>query len=397
MKYLSVVLILFSALVVDAYPNGAGACRRGVASVSGEHKTESPVTTGDLSEGQRGFYFDELLVDPDNAPLLASNSTTFISVKTTSQQNLFRGVLIRVQAVGDVTFTFVPKSGDTLVKVATACIAPAYGITYNDSGDKRESGGVLSVAGKGELLIDVTVVDFLEAGFGSKYWFSSYTITVGTSPSDSPTDSPTDLPSGSPRALPSGSPSAFPSNIPTDSPSDRPVDSPSNSPTDSPTDSPKGLPTNVTITLFEDDFEGGLGNFRIPSVRAFENTQSNFVRSGLISAGFKKRGRGASIQSVKSVAIKRYTDVTISFWFLWKGKNLGAFTVLVREAGGSKYSTLMKITQNGEFEQPRVWHYFSAAVPGNSSKMLFRIRYDGGRKLSDNLFVDDLTITGLSA
>jgi len=218
-------------------------------------------------------------------------------------------------------------------------------------------------------------------------------------PTNNPTDAPTDNPTEAPTNNPTNNPTDTPTNNPTDAPTNNPTDAPTKNPTDAPTDNPTDAPTDSPIkdavTIFQDGFDGGLNNFIQHDDRVFVNTNSKFFRSPDNKCiGFRQGGARVSITSKQAVALLSYTNVELSFWFLWKGNVLGSFTILVQEAGEKRFSIWKRVYQKDTFKDQRVWYYYATPLPANSKNLKFRIRYDGGKKLRDNMFVDDVKIAG---
>jgi hypothetical protein len=146
MKFSSILLIIcclkISCNSIYAFPQAAGNCTHGRASVGGAHLNNPRIFSGTLSEGGIDVMIDHagLILDPNVAHTL--DVGVAYSIQVASKFYPFKGILIRVEGSDetiDASSAILPD--DITTKDAMLCKFPASGIDHIDSTEKRMSSG----------------------------------------------------------------------------------------------------------------------------------------------------------------------------------------------------------------------------------------------------------------
>lgn len=239
--------------MVDAFPNGAGACPPGMAAVMGPHLTTGPnLITGSLSQGDLTLVIGGIPVPPNAVLNFVQGESYEIGVRRDGDQS-FRGILFRLQdnsGMGAID----AEPLNTFLKEADACFTEpnTVGLTHTSSVDKNVATGRMvyrpNVVADEDIMgitLDVTVV--IQLGDGrSEYYYSPYALNfLALLPTPAPTGNPASPPTLFPpiqTSFPSGVPSLGPGTPAPQPPSPAPV-----LPTATPRPAPSNPPIPVTV------------------------------------------------------------------------------------------------------------------------------------------------------
>lgn len=265
-----VIVVAFFAGEVSAYPNGAGGCSGGKAAVGAPHlDTSNGKVVEEVPFADSGVIFEinSQEVHPNVETSIYSGLYNF-----SVTGGPFKGALIRVEQGDGTSLSFAPISP---AQFATACVAPAHGVTHTDNSEKTVLSGLFQTSSTKNVTVDLTVV-FANNITVSRYTYQNYTLTVtkmpvsGTPPSKVPaasqapamalakSDVPSMVPAGShtpnkvatgsdvPSMVPGGS--RQPSLVPFSAPAVAPVGAVAPAPAVAPVTAPATAPTHPVPT-----------------------------------------------------------------------------------------------------------------------------------------------------
>jgi hypothetical protein len=199
----AVVLVVWSivvVVVVEAFPNQAGACFGDGPAVSGRHLADNGGTRPVLES--IGSHAIQLFVDGT----VLSTTKAFTPVSTGAEHVLeivssqpFKGALIRIESSSS-DFALVPMIN---AQVAAACgatgvdspsMVEVQGVSHVDSALKNAlSASFTTNAVDATFVVDVTIVQYNNAT-GSVYWYGQYTLATTTTGSGQQISTPVALP-----------------------------------------------------------------------------------------------------------------------------------------------------------------------------------------------------------
>ena len=207
--------LLFPAIIVQAYPYGAGGCAAGRESVNRMHFDADSVSGGTLAEKGVTVTVNGMdLVDPQAEPPFP----TFpigqdLSLSVTANEAPMRGILVRAEALDgsdaaadSLLLDSSSSSSLQLLQPSSVCAAldiPISGVTHTSNVDKTIAEGISFRLDRANaaVLLDVTVV-FVNNDTLSDYAYTGFTLAFGEEDGASaPTTAPTNTTTAAPAVM----------------------------------------------------------------------------------------------------------------------------------------------------------------------------------------------------
>jgi len=155
-----------------------------------------------------------------------------------------------------------------------------------------------------------------------------------------------------------------------------------------PTPAPAAPTVDAWETIYEDDFEVGMGKF-LGANRRFNITSTS---GGLWSLRFKKK------QALKTrwFNVKRFSELNVKFWFYADGmEDDDQFKLRVKFNGDQGWDDIDVWAKGDDFANNGQWYEGMANIEVPDGKRRFRFMFKGdSNQGNDKTYIDDVLLEG---